>query len=77
MPKYETKPTSAWFKGNDGWYKHSKRLEILWLSQGNHADLDGMILDAWNVNINAFVYVDKRGCLKLIESTRPIVITMK
>lgn len=62
MPKYETKPTSAWFKGNDGWNKHSKRLEILWLSQGNHADLDGMILDAWNVNINAFVYVDKRGC---------------
>lgn len=72
---------SRWFKGDNGWYKHSKRLEIWWLTQGNHANSHGMILDPWNVKINAmynaFVSVDKRSCLKFIKSTRPIVITIK
>lgn len=56
-----------------------KRLEIWWLTQENHADSHGTILDAWHVKhaiYNAFVYVYTQGYLKLIKSTRPIVITL-
>lgn len=40
-----------------------KKLEIWWLTQGNQSDSHGMILDPWNVKINAiytaFVSVDQ------------------
>lgn len=51
------------------------------INSKNHAESHGTILDGWHVKTcnaiyNAFVYVYKRDYLKLIKSTRPIVITL-